>query len=231
MHIREVPDTRDGHPPLPGSNGAPCRICCVRPGCLDPNVWPPPLAAHHRPPLLHMLCVFHGVCLTYVPVCAHSGVQLELDAINHAVVHDSVFHGVCLTHVPVCACLRARACGVCVQLELDAINRIVTVKKEDVLGKAGQPALAGRGGYGFNPNAPRPPGGYGFVPGGVPRTPAHVMATPMHPSMGGSTPIHPSRVRPAWLVGHLAGWLGGCVLCAFHKVSSCWLCCACSSRG
>jgi hypothetical protein len=80
------------------------------------------------------------------------------------------------------------------QLELDAINRIVTIKKEDVLGKVGQPNMAGRGGagYGFTPGGPRPQGGYGFVPGGVPRTPAHVTATPMHPSMGGSTPMHPS---------------------------------------
>lgn len=78
------------------------------------------------------------------------------------------------------------------QLELDAINRIVTVKKEDVLGRAGVPAPPTRG-YGFNPSAGR--GGYGFVPGGaVPRTPAHGGATPMHPSMGGSTPVHPSRV-------------------------------------
>jgi hypothetical protein len=82
----------------------------------------------------------------------------------------------------------------CVQLELDAINRIVTIKKEDVMGKVGQPNMTGRGGggYGFTPGGPRPQGGYGFVPGGVPRTPAHVTATPMHPSMGGSTPMHPS---------------------------------------
>lgn len=79
-------------------------------------------------------------------------------------------------------------------MELDAINRIVTVKKEDVLGKQGVPRMAtGPGGYGYNPNV-RPSGGYGFVPGAAPRTPAHVMATPMHPSMGGSTPVHPSRV-------------------------------------
>jgi hypothetical protein len=70
----------------------------------------------------------------------------------------------------------------------------VTVKKEDVLGKQGVPRMAaGPGGYGYNPNV-RPSGGYGFVPGAAPRTPAHVMATPMHPSMGGSTPVHPSRV-------------------------------------
>lgn len=96
---------------------------------------------------------------------------------------------VCDSHTMACL----HSC-MCLQLELDAINRIVTIKKEDVMGKVGQPNVAGRGGagYGFTPGGPRSQGGYGFVPGGVPRTPAHVTATPMHPSMGGSTPMHPS---------------------------------------
>ncbi|KAF8065846.1 SPT5 [Scenedesmus sp. PABB004] len=83
------------------------------------------------------------------------------------------------------------------QLELDAVNKIVTVKKEHVLGLPGQApgALGGAPGGGlggFVPGA-RPPGGaYGFVPAaGPPRTPAHAMQTPLHPSMGGATPLHP----------------------------------------
>jgi transcription elongation factor SPT5 len=67
------------------------------------------------------------------------------------------------------------------QLELDAINKIVTVKRGDVLGapgRGGMPAAAGRGG--FMPGR-GPMGGFGgFNPaaaaaGGPPRTPAHVM--------------------------------------------------------
>ena len=103
----------------------------------------------------------------------------------------------------------------CLQLELDAINRIVTVKKEDVLGKTGVPAMAGRG-YGYNPGArPAAGAGYGYTPSGVPRTPAHVMATPMHPSMGGSTPVHPSRVS----VGAV-GSSGSGVLCVCRPAAT-----------
>eukprot|EP00883_Tetradesmus_obliquus_P007302 jgi/Sobl393_1/17906/SZX61442.1 len=84
------------------------------------------------------------------------------------------------------------------QLELDAINKIVTVKRQDVLGTPGRGGgmmAAGRGG--FVPGR-GPMGGFGgFNPaaaaaGGVPRTPAHAMQTPLHPSMGGATPLHPS---------------------------------------
>lgn len=67
------------------------------------------------------------------------------------------------------------------QLELDAINKIVTVKRQDVLGTPGRGGgmmAAGRGG--FVPGR-GPMGGFGgFNPaaaaaGGVPRTPAHAM--------------------------------------------------------
>ncbi|KAF6250948.1 hypothetical protein COO60DRAFT_707446 [Scenedesmus sp. NREL 46B-D3] len=80
------------------------------------------------------------------------------------------------------------------QLELDAINKIVTIKRGDVLGTPGQPGMAG-GGRGFVPGRGPMGGVAGFNPnfvGGPPRTPAHAMQTPMHPSMGGATPLHPS---------------------------------------
>jgi hypothetical protein len=112
------------------------------------------------------------------------------------------------------------------QLELDAINRIVTVKKEDVLGKQGQ-VMPARGGYGYNPNA-RPAGGFGYMPGaaGVPRTPALVTATPMHPSQGGSTPLHPSQrvsMYAVWpcCVAHLAMPIVWCPTCRAHSEHAC----------
>jgi transcription elongation factor SPT5 len=72
------------------------------------------------------------------------------------------------------------------QLELDAINKIVTVKREHVLGNPMAPG--GRAG-GFVPGG-RPMGGFaqGFNPaaaaaGGPPRTPAHAMQVrPSHPA-------------------------------------------------
>jgi hypothetical protein len=67
------------------------------------------------------------------------------------------------------------------QLELDAINKIVTVKRQDVLGTPGRgPGMAAAGRGGFMPGR-GPLGGFGgFNPaaaaaGGPPRTPAHVM--------------------------------------------------------
>ena len=79
-----------------------------------------------------------------------------------------------------------------VQLELDAINRIVTVKKTDVRfpGEGGP----GRGGYGgFQPGRGYQPSGFqpgrGYQPGGYPNQ------TPLHPS---ATPRHPSQVRVTW---------------------------------
>jgi transcription elongation factor SPT5 len=82
------------------------------------------------------------------------------------------------------------------QLELDAINKIVTVKREHVLGTPGAPG--GRGG-GFVPGRRGPMGGFatGFVPGaaaGPPRTPAHAMQV----SLLLLTIFCESRWRGAW---------------------------------
>ncbi|GBF99267.1 hypothetical protein Rsub_11792 [Raphidocelis subcapitata] len=83
-----------------------------------------------------------------------------------------------------------------VRLELDAINRIVTVERKYVQGSQ----VGGAMGRGFAPPGvgrgyPGPGMGRGFAPGelpapgAVPRTPAHPAQTPLHPSM---TPRHPS---------------------------------------
>jgi hypothetical protein len=106
------------------------------------------------------------------------------------------------------------------QLELDAINRIVTIRKEDALGRPGQPGAAAAG-TGYVPGRLPPPSSYGLAqPVGPPRTPAHVMQTPMHPSMGGATPLHPSRVRVWWRVAP------ACVCCCVGSGSRQGCCCA-----
>ncbi|KAI8472989.1 MAG: hypothetical protein J3K34DRAFT_519351 [Monoraphidium minutum] len=88
-----------------------------------------------------------------------------------------------------------------VRLELDAINRIVTVERRYVMPGMQQASGAGRGFVpgGVGRGYPGPGMGRGFAgpsgeppaPGAVPRTPMHPMQTPLHPSM---TPRHPSQL-------------------------------------
>lgn len=89
-----------------------------------------------------------------------------------------------------------------VRLELDAINRIVTVPKDHVQNPLAMPGGAGRGGFGRGYAGP--PGQGGYTPGGAGRGyqgPAGGYAggymppqTPSHPSQAPKTPAHPSMV-------------------------------------
>jgi transcription elongation factor len=118
-----------------------------------------------------------------------------------------------------------------VQLELDAINRIVTVKKTDVRfpGEGGP----GRGGFGgFQPGRGYQPAGFqpgrGYQPGGYPNQ------TPLHPS---ATPRHPSQVRGlSWRIAmvkqsqkipgrnvHSLWWEVPCESCRIYGLGVCFV--------
>lgn len=190
-----VPQVRP-HTHTQRGSRAVCCVCCVWPGWPGGGVAHPPLAfmtTSSPHPLSHPP-------LPRIPAAARD-----------------TWHHTPETHQNVQGCLGGRdrtrtqcvaVCCCCVLLLLRAACVVQMAA----------------GGYGFNPNA-RPTGtGYGFVPaGGVPRTPAHVMQTPMHPSMGGgATPVHPSRVSgcveggsggvgglSVGVLDQVVGWVGG----------------------